>query len=137
MGAGASYHVDSQQKEIWRQQRIKRQEIKEQQRKVKKAEQEAKKAERERIRLERGEPAESAWWHFEWWKQHGLKWPWQWWRESKNRRVVKKSRPGNPGRDYELLGVRNPGSVQTESTEEILKASRGMPHAEGELRRRK
>jgi hypothetical protein len=137
MGAGASFHVHSQQQETWRQQKIKRQEIKEQRRKVKQAEQEARNAERERIRLERGETPESAWWHLEWWKQHALKWPWQWWRESKNKGRAKKSTPGNPGRDNELLGVGKPESAHTESTEEILKAKVGMPHIEGELRRRK
>lgn len=137
MGAGASYHVDSGQREAWRQQKIKRNEIKERRKKAKKAAQEAERAERERIRLERGETAEPAWWHLEWWKQHSPKWPWQWWRNSKNKAAATKSRPANLARDYELLGVGNPEAANTESTEEILKADVGVPHVEGELRRRR
>ena len=143
MGAGGSHHVggsyrvDERQREMWRQRKIKRQEIKERERKAKKAEQEAKKAERERVRRERGPAAETPWWQLAWWKQHALKWPWQWWKESRNEEgPAKMSRPAHLGRDYELLGVGNSESARAESTEDILKATGGMPHADGELRRR-
>jgi hypothetical protein len=142
MGGGASHvYVSKRQKEILRQQRIKRQEIRQQQKKAKQAEQEAKKAERERIRLERGEPPESSFWSLEWWKKHVLRLPWRLWADdTAEEGPAPKGRKPSTATDYELLGIPDGDSAQPvsiASTGETAKPGLGMPHADGELRRRK